>query len=81
MAITGSGYFPPIVGKGFENSLPPNNDVSVRADSFKYYTYYGENMLFSFFIEFSICMKGFVYGVHVRVFKNNLTPLMSSQYC
>jgi hypothetical protein len=32
MAITGSGYFPPIVGKGFENSLPPNNDVSVRAD-------------------------------------------------
>lgn len=32
MAITGSGYFPPIVVKGFENSLPPNNDVSVRAD-------------------------------------------------
>lgn len=26
-------------------------------------------------------MKCFVYGVHVRVFKNNLTPLMSSQYC
>jgi hypothetical protein len=25
-------FFPPIVGKGFENSLPPNNDVSVRAD-------------------------------------------------
>jgi len=33
------------------------------------------------FIEFSIRMKGFVYGVHVRVFKDNLTPLMSSQYC
>ena len=32
MAMTRGGYFPPIVVKGFENSLPPNNDVSVRAD-------------------------------------------------
>ena len=36
MAVTGGSWFPPnqlvIVGKGFENSLPPNNDVSVRAD-------------------------------------------------
>lgn len=36
MAMTRSGWLPTnqlvIVGKGFENSLPPNNDVSVRAD-------------------------------------------------